>query len=296
MKHLTSFRASRVFTHLEMDIVFFPELTFLYGLNGSGKTTALRLIMGLLQPSIETLGRIDFRSATISGESHTHGAITISAEKTETHLILSCSVCEEPCTIPLELFEVEESEQMLARECSRSKVFEVIRDISSPMFLGIDRRFVTPDARQRHQRIASSRDMASRFRRERMAAQEHSYDRGLAEVADLIDTYVAKLHAVQERVTDQFRKDLLLESFSYVDPSIRGFSFEPPSEEEFSDFQRKRKAISKALAVLDLTSDEFEEKSEKFFSAIEDIITTIRQGSPQRGKAKNMDKKLSECG
>jgi len=129
-----------------------------------------------------------------------------------------------------------------------------------------------------------------------MAAQEHSYDRGLAEVADLIDTYVAKLHAVQERVTDQFRKDLLLESFSYVDPSIRGFSFEPPSEEEFSDFQRKRKAISKALAVLDLTSDEFEEKSEKFFSAIEDIITTIRQGSPQRGKAKNMDKKLSECG
>lgn len=295
MKHLTAFHASQVFTHLKMDIEFFPELTFLYGLNGSGKTTALRLIMGLLQPSVEILWAINFRSASLSGESHEHGAVTISAEKTETHLTLSCSACEEKCVIPAELFETEESARMLARECSRNKAFEVIREISSPMFLGIDRRFIAPDIRRREHSIASSREMASRYRRERMDVEEHSYDRGLAEVADLINTYVARLHGAQERVNELFRKQLLLESFSYVDPSIHGFSFETPSEEEFSDFQRKRRAISAALAVLDLASEEFEEKSEKFFNTIENIITTIRKGSGKIGQAKKVDKGLSEA-
>ena len=295
MKHLTSFRASGVFTHLEMDIQFFPELTFLYGLNGSGKTTALRLIMGLLQPSLESLGGIQFATASLSGESHDHGELTISAERTDTHLVLNCTACEEPLEVPLEVFDAEESGRILNRECSRSKTFTMIREISSPMFLGIDRRFITPSPKRVAGRVASSREMASRFRRERMAREEHAYDPGLAEVADLIDTYVARLHGAQERVNDQFRKHLLLESFTYVDPSPRGFSFEAPSEEEFSDFQRKRRAISDALAGLDLVSEEFEERSESFFSTIEDIITTIRKGSGALQKGKDISKKLSEA-
>ncbi len=87
--------------------------------------------------------------------------------------------------------------------------------------------------------IGSSRELASRFRHERMAIEERSYDPGLAEVADVIDTYVARLHGTQELVNEQFRKQLLLESFLYVDPSIRGFSFDPPSEEEFSQFREE---------------------------------------------------------
>jgi hypothetical protein len=114
-------------------------------------------------------------------------------------------------------------------------------------------------------------------------------------VADVINTYVARLHGAQQSVNERFRKQLLLESFIYVDPSTRGFSFEAPSEEEFSDFRKKREAISSALAVLDLASDEFEEKSEKFFNTIENIITTIRKGSDKLPEGKDIDKKLSEA-
>lgn len=295
MKHLSTFHASEVFTHLEMDIHFFPELTFLYGLNGSGKTTALRLIMGLLQPSIKTLGSIDFRTATVTGESHDHGDIEISAEKSETNLVVRCSVTDESLEIPLEMLEAEEPGRIVTRESARGATIEAIRAISSPMFLGIERRFITPDARRRRPSIASSRDLASRFRHERMALEERSYDPGLAEVADVINTYVARLHGAQQSVNERFRKQLLLESFIYVDPSTRGFSFEAPSEEEFSDFRKKREAISSALAVLDLASDEFEEKSEKFFNTIENIITTIRKGSDKLPEEKDIDKKLSEA-
>jgi len=295
MKHLSTFHASEVFTHLEMDIHFFPELTFLHGLNGSGKTTALRLIMGLLQPSIETLGSIDFRTATVTGESHSHGVIAISAEKSEKTLVVKCSVTDEALEIPLEILEAEDPGRIVTRESARSKTIEAIRAISSPIFLGIERRFITPDARRRSHLIPSSHDLASRFRHERMALEKQSYDSGLAEVADVIDTYVAKLHGAQQGVNDRFRKQLLLESFTYVDPSTHGFSFEAPSEEEFKEFRKKREAISSALAVLDLASDEFEEKSERFFSTIEDIITTIRQDSGKLRKGKDIDKKLSEA-
>jgi energy-coupling factor transporter ATP-binding protein EcfA2 len=156
MKHLSTFHASEVFTHLEMDIHFFPELTFLYGLNGSGKTTALRLIMGLLQPSIKTLGSIDFRTATVTGESHDHGDIEISAEKSETNLVVRCSVTDESLEIPLEMLEAEEPGRIVTRESARGATIEAIRAISSPMFLGIERRFITPDARRRRPSIASS--------------------------------------------------------------------------------------------------------------------------------------------
>lgn len=240
MKHLSTFHASGVFKHLEMDIHFFPELTFLYGLNGSGKTTALRLIMGLLQPSIETLGSIDFRTATVKGESHDHGDIEISAEKSEKNLIVGCSVTDEALKIPLEILEAEEPGQIVTREFSRSKTIETIRAISSPMFLGIERRFITPDSQRRRRPIASSRDLASRFRHERMALEERSYDPGLAEVADVINTYVARIHGAQQNVNEGFRKQLLLESFTYFNRSTRDFSFETPSEEEFSDFRKKR--------------------------------------------------------
>lgn len=295
MKHLNTFRASKVFTHIEMDIKFFPELTFIYGLNGSGKTTALRLIMGLLTPSLQTLGAIEFSNISLSGESHDHGEITISAEKTDTQLALSCSTCEETFVVPLDLFDMEDSARLIAREVSRSTTIDAIREISSPMFLGIDRRFIMPGMKKRRNSNVSSRDMASNFRHKRMIEEESSYDPGLAEVADLINTYVGKLHGAQEIVNEKFRKQLLLESFSFVDPSTQGISFETPSEEEYIKFRKKRKAISEALTVLDLASDEFETKSESFFSSMEGIITTLRESTKKSSKGKKLDSDVSEA-
>jgi len=47
MKEISRFIASGVYGHLDIDLTFNKELTFLYGLNGSGKTTALKLMMAL---------------------------------------------------------------------------------------------------------------------------------------------------------------------------------------------------------------------------------------------------------
>lgn len=47
---VTRFVATKIHGYMGIDIAFFPDFTFLTGLNGSGKTSALRLLMGLLTP------------------------------------------------------------------------------------------------------------------------------------------------------------------------------------------------------------------------------------------------------
>ena len=45
---------------------FANDLTFLTGLNGSGKTTALRLLMALLTPNFDELALIMFTKAVVT--------------------------------------------------------------------------------------------------------------------------------------------------------------------------------------------------------------------------------------
>ena len=52
---VTRLDAKNVHGYLPISIEFYQDLTFLTGLNGSGKTSALRLLMGLLAPSLNHL-------------------------------------------------------------------------------------------------------------------------------------------------------------------------------------------------------------------------------------------------
>ena len=54
------FKAEKVHGYLSYDINFREDLTFLIGLNGSGKTTVLKLISGLLTPNYLYLAKIKF--------------------------------------------------------------------------------------------------------------------------------------------------------------------------------------------------------------------------------------------
>jgi ABC-type Mn2+/Zn2+ transport system ATPase subunit len=62
---LNSFKAKNVHGYLNYDIKFFSELTFLIGINGSGKTSALKLILGLISPSYQYLNQIEYEYAEL---------------------------------------------------------------------------------------------------------------------------------------------------------------------------------------------------------------------------------------
>ncbi len=46
------YKAEKIYGHMDFDIKFNPNLTFLVGINGSGKTTVLRSLSALISPSL----------------------------------------------------------------------------------------------------------------------------------------------------------------------------------------------------------------------------------------------------
>ena len=61
MLRIIRLQAERVHGYIPLDIQFDEQLTFLTGSNGSGKTTALRLISAILQPNLDMLDSIEFK-------------------------------------------------------------------------------------------------------------------------------------------------------------------------------------------------------------------------------------------
>ena len=49
---ITRLQAEQVHGYLPIDVQFFDDITFLTGLNGSGKTSSLRLLMAVLTPNL----------------------------------------------------------------------------------------------------------------------------------------------------------------------------------------------------------------------------------------------------
>jgi len=59
---LERFTGESIHGFLNLDIKFFSDLTFLIGINGCGKTTALDAIIALITPSFLSLGRLNFKN------------------------------------------------------------------------------------------------------------------------------------------------------------------------------------------------------------------------------------------
>lgn len=294
MKTIQKFTATGVYDYLRMDLVLNEKLTFLYGLNGSGKTTALKLIMALLEPSLEPLARVPFKRLELQGTTHRHGDVTVRATKDKArNLELTCSlVPDDSFSLMLDGVDTDEID-IQSREAHQNPVLTAFSEIATPIFLGIDRRFRTPRMPFHRRRTTSSRQIALEFQRERNL-EDPSFDPGLGEVAFVIEDFASQLRRRQSRIDDQFRKQILLDSFAYVAPTTPGFSFEP-SEEMFQEFIGKRATIMHTLKSLELASDEFETRSEEFFTTIETVIGTIKRLMGKKDRRGEPSKELSEA-
>ncbi len=84
------FNASRMHGYLGFDVSFYPDLTFLTGINGSGKTSVVRGLSALISPSLRALTSIQYESMATEIE-HDGNSVNISAKRENGSIHLASS-------------------------------------------------------------------------------------------------------------------------------------------------------------------------------------------------------------
>ena len=87
---LDRFFASKVYGHLDLDVQFNPDLTFLTGINGSGKTTVVQRVSALISPSLDRLAYTEYHHMGVELE-HQGDTVSITADKEEDKLVIRSS-------------------------------------------------------------------------------------------------------------------------------------------------------------------------------------------------------------
>ena len=141
-------RITNLHGYLSFDIPFNERLTFLTGMNGTGKTSVLRAIQGILQPSFFLLKQLQFDDIIIDlNEGETNQTINAHREGQK----VSVNICGVGTIDLPEVIEryTEDARSTSPAEYYNNEVIQQIQDTSfwkwylelpAPTILGVDRR------------------------------------------------------------------------------------------------------------------------------------------------------------
>ncbi len=230
---LKSLKVKDAYGYMDLNIKFERDLSFLVGINGSGKTTALKLIEAILSPSLHLLDKTPHASAELS-----LGQI----EKSRKLLKIYTSVLNGVTTISIPSLEVENSTLVyrhpeasessvrpsdeardpygpLLSQITAHPVIEFLREkIDTPLFLGIERRNVALHfADDSHQPTTLSKHRAMQMysvvrRRMPISGQLGS---SLIDVQIMIQDIYKKTAEEQLKFSTQLRESIFLDAFDY---------------------------------------------------------------------------------
>lgn len=279
---VTKLHAENVHGYLPIDIEFFDDLTFLTGLNGSGKTSALRLLMALLTPNINELGAIAFSLAQVTVLDNDK-AVVVSATKSHEGVELSASSTKETLRISrseLELFletkRVEEPRPQIREMYQSNAVFQAISKMSTPMFLGLDRRFFVPGSMTDDLDDIRRREyMARRFWPEDPAFRGSSAVASLVEVNYLVVTRMQEIRASQEQLDEKLRGEFFTKAFEYKPSDIFGKSVKLPSRAELDQYRQQLTKIEQAAEGVRIPVPEIQTALTNFFERMSRVVESL---------------------
>lgn len=227
------FKASKVHGYLNYDIKFFPELTFLIGINGSGKTSALKLILGLISPSYQYLNQIDYDYAELicsSGEDEKDIIIHAKQNKKDNTftITLNSNIYKDfeqsfprytrnnDVIADTEEFSIKE--RSLKEQFDSTEITKAIREFATPKFLGLDRKIYEG----RNIDLQMKRNRLYLFQKNRRRNSNGiggftAIDSSLEDVQFLIFDYFRKIAQQQPKISEEFKRKIFDLSFKYND-------------------------------------------------------------------------------
>lgn len=272
---LIRFTAEKVHNYMDFNINFFQDLNFLAGLNGTGKTTVLNLIIALVTPSLKKLATIDFKMIEIKFN-HENEISTIKCIKDKEMLYLYFNDIESSINLKGIRFDYEED---LIYELKSKNIFEEIQKIPTPMFLDLNRRFI------KNSRLDIRKRNREYHLNNRRIIEEEESDLSLEEVKELISKTINSITIKELRISEVLKKNILKDSFT-----IHSINYEDdltiPTIQQVKEY---KETILSTLTKLELIDDStiFED----FFLSMEKIIRNLDSYNMKNNKSKKIPSK-----
>lgn len=297
---LKKFTAHNVRGYLNFDINFSDSLTFLIGINGSGKTTAIKLLLGLLAPSFKELCLIDFDFAQLDCLiDNDKKQLTIKAIKKNEKIYLSLLKGKESLTdgafdvMSKDYLRREKYEKDYFEHCenlfNQSPVVQKIRALIPPLFLGLDRKMSEDFSRYDYFQSPES----ILHRKVRISNSNTDYvNRALFEVQDLVYDCIRQIAKKQPEYSSDFRNQIFTESFTFQKNKQIGEHTD--YVKELTNIVKREKELDEAISNLDMK--DISTQIKKFFMDIKSTLEILtKQSSFSAGTKDKVDKQLLDA-
>lgn len=275
--------------YMNFDITFNDSLTFLIGINGTGKTTILKLLSGLLSPSYIELAQIEFSYIELYCVKLgiKQREINISCFRQGNNILLSLKDEFEPKiykdsislieisnfrnTMAHEPFEAEKLNRILF-EFDNLNVVNKIRELRTPLFLGLNRR----TGESALNPLVERENYLSRRRFSYIDSLFDSVDSALRDIEEMFHTYVRKNAQSQFSLSEQFRKKVFSESFKVEKYSVPTIDYGT----ELARLQVRQAELNNAIEKLDVSdlSEQFTEYFNSIKATLETLVNTPSLG------------------
>lgn len=269
------FRLKGGYGYLNLDVKFNPRMTFLTGINGSGKTTVVRGLVAALSPSFSTLANTQFNQLVVDIEVDSvlrqiqveKGPDTFSMRIAGIEGYLEVPIFKQAEYEPPHRFVEREAEyyRELHTSVSANAVVKFLNELPTPMFLDLERRNQGPSVRRRYTNYDEMRGARSIF--------GGTLAEGLAEAIDLAENSYREFLVRQQGYMNRLRRDLILTAFTSVAPdpfSESGIQL-PNQFDAGNDLRNQRQLVSEMLKALDISDPQID----KFFDDVDTTLQTL---------------------
>jgi predicted ATP-binding protein involved in virulence len=271
---IKKFTATNVHDYLNYEIEFNEHLTFLIGINGTGKTSVLKLILGLISPSFNYLNSIDYDFIELECLDENNTSFKISSRKNEeeNYSIDLLINDEEPITGKiiklnkiqqryLDFEKEDEQTSSIIEGFNDQEVVKKIKSLTTPLFLGLDRRVY--EGRQ----IDKMRQGFLIRRKYKNFPQGDPLNFSLIDIQEVIYDYYRIIASKQPEINQNFKNKILLQSFEFLDSQEINI---------INDFKELREKKQDALDAFDnLNIIGFKNQVDTFFEQLETVLKEI---------------------
>lgn len=288
---LKKFLATGVHGYLSFDVEFHDDISFLTGINGSGKTTVLNCIISLLMPNLQFLADLEYNEIKIFIE-HENEQYSIEAKSTENGARLTCSAepgedFEVIAYVPdpeTPIYKQADIEQEYFREFATKfnahPVMKFIASLPTPMYLGLNRRFLNYDEWAK----SKSRSVLWRYPRKHNIFGA-SLESSLKEAVQLAEDSFRDASIQQNNLNRDLQKKLLLELVTIEPASYQGGVVMPTSK-DMNDLDDTRKTLDALPRVLELEPDDVTGRLGPFLDYLGKLSVDIENYQKKQRKQK----------